>query len=229
MSDFQKKVLDSIEKQKLSPKPAYVFLAKRSVFWGLAILSVLFGAINFATILFVVSDYFTTGWRVLDNIHYYEALIAIPVVWLAFAALFVASATFGLRNTRRGYRVKSSHWAAGVMVASVGLGAILHASSAGLSLHTFLVEHFPTYRAATYVPFDEWSRPDEGRLGGTVVADLGDGKIQITDFGGKIWTVDTAGADVKLDDTIAQEGDIAMTGEQTGPDTFRALTIKEFD
>lgn len=229
MTDLERKILATIQSRGLAPKPAYQFLAKRSVFWALALVSVVLGGLNFAVLLFVIDDYFSTGWRILDNIHYNEALLALPLVWLVLAGLLVTSAIFGLRHTRRGFRFKTSHMIVIVVGVSLLLGVMLHASSAGKALHTHLSNRFETYRASTYVPFEEWSRPDLGKLGGTVVEDLGNGSIRIVDFKDKSWLVDTSKAENRLDNPIAEEGDVALEGEQTGPETFRARTISEFD
>ena len=187
MTELEKRILDAIAAQKLAPTPAYVFLAKRSVFWALAAVSILLGALSFAIALFVVSDYFATGWRVLDNIHFNEALASIPVLWLILLGLFTASAAYGLRRTRRGYRLRASRIAGLSLAASLAIGGLLHAADAARSLHEYLSENFPAYRALTYVPFDEWSRPDEGYLGGLVMAEAGQGAIRLLDFQDKIW------------------------------------------
>ncbi len=229
MTDLERKILASIQSRGLAPKPAYQFLAKRSVFWALALVSVFLGGLNFAVFLFVIDDYFSTGWRILDNIHYNEALLALPLVWLVLAGLLVTSAIFGLRHTRRGFRFKTSHMIVIVVGVSLLMGVMLHASSAGKALHTYLSNRFEAYRASTYVPFEEWSRPDLGKLGGTVVEDLGNGSIRIVDFKDKSWLVDTSKAENRLDNPIAEEGDVALEGEQTGPTTFRARMISEFD
>lgn len=229
MTELERKILATIQSRGLAPKPAYQFLAKRSVFWALALVAVVLGGINFAVGLFVIDDYFATGWRILDNIHYNEALLALPLMWLALAGLLVASAIFGLRHTRRGYRFRPSHLAVGVIGASLLLGTLLHASNAGQSLHNYLLERFESYRVSTYVPFDEWSKPELGKLGGTVVEDMGNGTIRLMDFKQKVWLVDVSTAKSRVDSPIAEEGDVALEGEQTGPDTFRARIILEFD
>ncbi len=229
MTDLERKILETIQSQRLVPKPAYQFLAKRSVFWALALVSVVFGGLNIAVLLFVISDYFATGWRILDNIHYSEALLLLPVLWLLLAVLLAASATFGLRHTRRGFRYKSGHLATAVLGASLLTGILLHANAAGQSVHNYLLDHFESYRASTYVPFDEWSRPEQGKLGGTVVEDLGNGSIRLLDFRQKSWLVDISAAESKIDSPIAEVGDVALEGSQTGPDTFRARMISEFD
>lgn len=229
MSELEQKILNEISARKLAPKPAYLFLARRSVFWALAIISILLGALSFAILLFAVNDFFATGWRVLDNIQFNEVLIGIPALWLALLATFTASAAYGLRHTRRGYRFKPAHVAALSLITSLGIGAGLFASNAAYQLHEYLEKHFPAYHEFTYVPFAEWSRPDQGFLGGSVMEDLGGGRIRLLDFHDKTWTVDVARASVNLDDPLIEEGDIAIEGDRTGADTFRARTIAEFD
>lgn len=229
MNELERKILDAIAERKLAPRPAYVFLAKRSVFWALAGVSIALGALSVAISMFTVADFMSTGGRVLDNIHFNEALLAIPLLWLALTSAFVASAVYGLRQTRRGYRFKASHVAAGVVTLSLVFGGLLYASNIGHTVHEYLEEHFPAYRQFVYVPFAEWSRPDAGFLGGTVLEDDGEGTIRLRDFHDKTWTVDVSGAAIDLDNTLIGEGDIAIKGERTGDDTFRAQKIGEFD
>lgn len=229
MSELEQKILAEISARRLVPKPAYVFLARRSVFWALAIISILLGALSFAILLFAVNDFFVTGWRVLDNIQYNEVLIGIPALWLALLAAFTASAAYGLRHTRRGYRFKPAHVAALSLTVSLAIGAALFASNTPYALHEYLTRHFSAYREFTYVPFAEWSRPDQGYLGGTVMQDPGGGRIQLLDFHDKTWTIDISSATFTLDGSLIEEGDIAIEGERTGADTFRARTIAEFD
>ena len=229
MTKLETKILDTIAKQKIAPRPAYVFLAKRSVFWALAFFSIFLGALSFAILLFAISDFFATGWRVLDNIQFDEVLVAIPALWLVLLAAFSASAAYAFRNTRRGHRIKSIHIAGLSLLASLCLGVLLYLSNAAYDLHEYLEKHFPAYHEFTYVPFAEWSRPDQGFLGGTVIEDAVGGKIKVLDFHNKIWSIDVSSAQINLDNTLIDEGDIAIEGTRTGPDTFRARTISEFD
>jgi hypothetical protein len=228
MTDFEKRVLDKIQTENLKPRPAYVFLARRSVFWMLAFVSILFGAISFAMLLFIVTDYFSTGWRIIDNIHYNEALAFIPVIWLMAMGLFALSATYGLRHTRRGHRLTASRLAALVVMIGLVLGGVLHMADAGRSLHQYLAAHFPAYKIFTYVPYVEWSKPDEGYLGGTVLKVEGQ-TIELMDFHNKTWIIDASTATNTVDEPLTGEGDIAIEGVRTGENTFRARMISEFD
>ena len=227
--ELDKRILDTLEKRNLAPRPYYMFMAKRSVFWTLAAVSIMFGAISSAVLLFVVSDYYATDWRMLDNLPLDGLILSIPVLWLLSMPLLLASAYFGLRHTRRGYRF---HWGKVVVIclaASIGLGEVLHLFNAGQRINDFLVEHVDWYKQQADVPFDIWSRPEQGYLGGRADLFFSESKLRLVDFNLNIWTVDIAGARIDLDQSILAEGDVAIRGEVVGPMQFRADTIGSFD
>jgi hypothetical protein len=112
---------------------------------------------------------------------------------------------------------------------SLLIGSLLHFAEVGRHVHEYLSARFVSYRSETYVPFAEWSRPDQSYLGGTVLNAPVDGKIQLMDFHDKKWTVDVSTAQLKIDQPLLEEGDIAIRGTRTGPNSFRAEIIDEFD
>lgn len=229
MTELEKKVLEAIESRNLVPRPYYVFFAKRSVFWTLAVLSIVLGALGVAVLLFAVSDYYATGWRTFDNLPLDDLIASIPAIWLVSIFFFTASAYYGLRKTRRGYRFRPAQIVALCLAASIGLGILFHFFEAGRLVNDFLASNFAYYREQTNVPFDEWNRPDEGFLGGTVESVDGKTSLRLKDFHGKEWFVDISGAIVKFDSPVEDEGDIAIRGIKTGPSAFRAETIDSFD
>ena len=229
MTELDKKVLEAIEKRNLTPRPYYVFLAKRSVLWTLAMLSIVLGALAVAVLLFAISDYYATGGRLFDNLPFGELIPTIPAIWLGSMALFTASAYYALRNTRRGYRYRPVRIVALCLVTSVALGTLFHLFQVGGLINGFLASRFAYYREETYVPFAEWSRPDEGYLGGTVESVDGKKSLRLKDFHDKEWLVDISNAVIKFDIPLEEEGDIAIRGVRTGADAFRAETIDSFD
>jgi hypothetical protein len=229
MTELEKKILEAIDRGNLAPRPAYVFFAKRSVFWILGVLSIALGAISFAILLFAVTGYFFDGGKSLDNVPLEEVLISIPVLWIVTMPIFVMSAYFSLRHTRRAYRVRPALIIVLPLAASLGLGALLHVLGAGHRAHEFLEVHVPYYERLADIPYDKWSRPGEGYLGGHADALLDKNTLRLTDFLGKVWTVDMTSATVTLDNAIEDEGDVAIRGVKTGPASFRAESIEEFD
>ena len=229
MTELETKVLQEIERRGLAPRPAAYFLARRSVFWLLAAISISFGAVSFAILFQAATGIFSDGWEVLDNVPFEEMLQGIPFLWLPALALFTASAWFGLRHTRRGYRWTPVQALALALVISAVLGGLLHGFDAGSRIHSFLTSHSTTYRQLTHIPFDEWSRPAEGRLGGRAERMTGPETLEITDFQGQTWIVDLADADIRLDKPPVEEGDVAITGTMTAPGRFKAEVVISFD
>jgi len=230
MSDLGKKVLDAIASRGLEPKPYARFLARRSMFWALAVLSVLLGGISVAVALFVIEDFMSTGGRGFDEMPFDDIAQSLPVVWLVIFLLFMASAWFGFAHTRRGYRHRPAAIVVLAMLISIALGLVFHFLEAGKAVHELLSAQFPAYREFTYVPYDEWRRPDEGYLGGEALAvDEETKTLRLKDFDGREWTVDISTAVITVEDPLVEEGDVAITGERTGPLSFKATRIDEFD
>lgn len=229
MTELEMKVLEAIKSQNLVPRPYYVFFAKRSIFWILALLSIILGALSVAVLLFAVSDYYATGWRTFDNLPLDDVIVSIPAIWLVSLPFFIASAYYCLRNTRRGYRFRTAQIVSLCLAASIGLGVLFHIFEAGRHINDFLASRFAYYREQTDVPFEEWSRPDEGFLGGIVVSVDNKKSLRLKDFQDKEWLVDISGAIVKFDTPVEDEGDIAIRGVRTGSSAFRAETIDAFD
>ena len=229
MTELEKKVLEAIEQQRLVPRPYFVFFAKRSVFWSLTVLSIVLGAFSVAVLLFAISDYYATGWRTFDNLPLDDLIVSIPAIWLVSMPLFMASAYYGVRHTRRGHRFRPAAIIALCVTASIGLGVLFHFFEAGRLVNDLLAANIAFYREQTDVPFDKWSQPDNGLLGGTVENVDGKKSLRLKDFHDKEWLVDISSAVITLDNAIEDKGDIAIRGVRTGPSEFRAETIEEFD
>jgi hypothetical protein len=88
--------------------------------------------------------------------------------------------------------------------------------------------NFEAYRDFTYIPYAEWSRPDQGFLGGAVL-DVDDGSLRLRAFDGREWEVDISAATVGFSESLVEEGDVAIRGVRTGASTFKADFIDEFD
>ena len=229
MTELEKKVLEAIEQRRLVPRSYFVFFAKRSVFWSLAAVSIVLGALSVAVLLFAISDYYATGWRTFDNLPLDDLIVSIPAFWLVSMPLFMASAYYGVRHTRRGYRFRPAAIVALCVTASIGLGVLFHFFEAGRLVNDLLAANIASYREQTDVPFDTWSRPEDGFLGGTVESVDGAASLRLKDFRDREWRVDISGAVITLDNAIKDEGDIAIRGVRTGPSEFRAETIEAFD
>ncbi|MDH3702958.1 MAG: hypothetical protein OEU46_16760 [Alphaproteobacteria bacterium] len=229
MTDLEKKVLEQIEKRGLVPRPYAYFLARRSVFWTLAVVSVVLGAISVAVIIYGALDYLVADRISADEIPFDDVFENLPFVWLAILVLFMVSALFGVHKTKRAYRYRVSGVVAGVVLISAILGASLQYFDVGRHVHQYLNAHVAAYERLVRSKEDRWSAPETGRLGGRVLAVGTARTLTLRDFRGKEWTVDFAAAKVTLSEPLLDEGIVAIRGVKTGPSAFRATAIEEWD
>ena len=229
MSELEKRVMERIDAEKLAPRPFYFFMAKRAVFWALAGLSFAIGAMCFALAIFVTSDFYYTGGKAFDEMPFDELTSGLPFVWLLSSLLLAVSATFSIGQTSRGYRVKRSYVLTAVSTASIAMGVLLYGFDVGGKVHQSLSSHFPSYRAATHIPYAEWSRPQAGFLGGKVQSVTGGKALTLLAFDNMIWTVDISTATIDVGQPLIDEGDIAVEGVRTGLRQFRAVRVIPFD
>ena len=228
MRKLDEDVLARIEELGLKPRPYIVFLAHNLVFWGLTGLSVLLGAISFAVVIFAVLDFVQTGGRGLDEMPFDDVAITLPAIWGVCTIGCAISAWFSLSRTRRGYRYRPAMVVAFAVAASLALGSVLYNLDVGRGVHGFLAAQVPAYERYTAIPYAEWSRPDLGYLGGGAVSIDGQ-LLRLKAFDGSEWLVDMAGADISTDGTPVEEGDVAIRGTRTGPESFKATSIAPFD
>ena len=229
MNEFEKKVLDTIASRGLTPRPYAYFLAKRSVFWSLAVVSILLGAISVAVMIFAMQDYLATGGRGFDNLPLTDVLEYLPYVWVATFSSFLASAYYALRQTPRGYIYETWKILTAALVLSLTLGVALHAAGAGSRIHGFLVESLPVYESLTRPRAKTAPEPGKGILTGTVLSFDGGPAMVLKDFTGRNWTIDVSGAKLILDNPMAPRDIVEIHGKQTGADTFRAETIDDWE
>jgi hypothetical protein len=228
MNDLEDKVLREITRRNLTPKPLLYFIGKRSVFWTLAAISVILGAIAAATTIFLVADFVSTGGKALDELPFDNLAPYAPIVWTVLFATFGWCAQASFSATRNGYRYRPSAVVATAMTVSAGLGLLLYVADVGGITHRYLSSHMRSYADYTTIPYDHWSRPAQGYLGGEVVS-VNPSQIVIRDFKGVEWTIDITSAQNLLTAEPLEEGDIAIRGVVTGEHTFKADSVASFD
>jgi glucan phosphoethanolaminetransferase (alkaline phosphatase superfamily) len=147
MDNFSQQVVAEIEARGVAPKPRWHFLLRRSVFWTLAVLSILSGAIalSVADYIFFDNEGFSAASLLESPL---EGIIqTVPFVWLIAFALFIASAYLSLRRTRTGYRHRTALAVGGAIVVTVLLSLVLNMVDFGQAVHYFLLNHTSFYNA----------------------------------------------------------------------------------
>ncbi len=147
MNDFSDSVEKEIEARGMTPRPRWHFLLKRSVFWSLAVSSVLIGAVAFSVADYVFFDNEGLSSSALLDTPLEVIVQGVPFVWLFIFVLFCFVTYVGLRNTRSGYKYRTIGVVFGVLAATIGLGLILNLFDFGQAVHYYLLNNTSFYDA----------------------------------------------------------------------------------
>lgn len=150
MNDFSQHIEEAIEARGMTPRPRWHFLFKRSVFWSLALISILLGAIAFSVADYIFFDNEGVSPAVLLESPLEGIVQSVPVLWILIFGLFVGVTFFGFRNTRTGYQYRTFAVAVGVVVLTIVLGLILSLFDFGQGVHYYLLHNTSFYDALIF-------------------------------------------------------------------------------
>jgi hypothetical protein len=226
-------IIKEIVKRKVVPIPRWHFILRRAVFWALALISVITGAISMATAIYVFFDNdYVTDQVNIEKLFAQRPLIevviqSVPYVWLMAMSLFILTAYYGIRHTRKGYRYPMFRIIAGSLLLSFLLCGVLNVFDIGKYIHRYLIENVRGYDRLVYSNEILWSQTEKGLLGGRVVGQsVHDSTIVVRDYKRRLWNVDISRAQIHLNKPIAVGKYLKITGVKTGTDSFRAATIR---
>lgn len=221
---MDKKLSDSIiqvlDEGNINPRPHWHFLLKRSVFWFVASISVLLGAVAVAVITFVFFDYDEETQQYLDQTSVKHILFTIPYLWLITLASLIFLTHMGIKYTKGGYRYGVLRVAGTALAVSMVLGIAMNEFSVGEKVDEYLNEAVPYYDSLVYSTKDQWSQPQNGFLGGTVVNIADQNNIILEDFRHQEWKLDVSG--IQDDLPFLESGDvIKIVGKDVGNNVFK--------
>jgi hypothetical protein len=150
MDDISQRVEKEIETRGLVPTPRWHFLVRRSVFWTLAVASVLVGGVAFSVGNYIFFDNEGISTAALLESPLEGVIQTIPFVWLFAFGLFVASAYLSLKHTRTGYRYGIARAVLAVIAISICLGILLDTLDFGQAVHYFLLNNTSFYDAVVH-------------------------------------------------------------------------------
>ncbi|CAN5686138.1 hypothetical protein BH11PAT2_BH11PAT2_04040 [soil metagenome] len=150
MNDFSSDIEKEIEARGMTPRPRWHFLLKRSVFWSLAVASILIGAAAFSVADYVFFDNEGISTATLLESPLEWIINSIPFIWVFVYGLFGVVTYIGLRHTRSGYKYRTAGIILGVLVVTIGLGLILNKFDFGQGIHYYLLNHTSFYDALIY-------------------------------------------------------------------------------
>lgn len=227
------RILEEIEKRNVVPLPRWYFIARSALFWGLAVISVITGAISMATAVYVFLDNdYVTDHANIDTLFEQRPLLeiivqSIPYVWLLALTLFIIVAYYGFRHTRRGYRYPMLRVISGSLLMSMLLCGVMNAFDVGRLIHRYLIENIQSYNRLVNTNEILWVQTAKGLLGGKIVEyPVRDSLVIIRDYKKRLWRVDISRAEVRTGTKLVVGKYLKITGLKTGKGEFRAHSVR---
>jgi len=226
MDKLTDSIINKIKKEKISPAPKWIFLAKDYSIWTLFIMAIIIGGLAFAVILFLLTNNDWDIYKHLDKSFGEYLLLSLPYFWIIFLGLFSIVALYNYKYTKKGYR-RSPHLIVGVnILASVIIGTVFFYAGLGLKIENIFADNFPYYRNFTQHKLNVWNNPERGLLSGVITkADNKDSFI-LKDFKGRMWEIQAGGAFWGRR-VIFQKGErIKIIGKKKSNSIFSARQIR---
>lgn len=226
--DFGDKIAQRITSSALKPRPKSWFLATRAALWALCGISVLIGAVAFATLIYYFVDRNRTGGKGFDEMPFDDFFEIVPYFWLACVLLAGISATLGFRATPRGFLWRPTSVLALTLALDVLIGGLVYATGLGPWLNRELADFSPSY--AKLIAVEDWrnTSPLQGRLVGQSLGLNDSGQLILRDFTGAQWLVTVTDAQQSLGNPLGSADDLDIIGTIAGPNEFRATSITDW-
>lgn len=229
MTKFSEGIVGKIEQDHIVPVPRWHFLLKGYVFWGLLVISILFGSLSFSVIAHLVNIGDFDVFNYMQGNLITSAVMMLPYFWFFSLVIFALVAFYNWKHTRLGYKFKRRWIFVSSIVISVSLGSIFYAFGMGSSVDRIMVKSMPFYDQSKHKAREEiWLRPESGLIMGRVLTiDSINNQIVIQDVAGIDWNIDEK-AVVKTAGEPIQKGKIVkVIGKKNGENSFAAREIRK--
>ncbi len=218
------KLLEKIQKQKISQKSRLQFSLKNIFFWTLFAFSTIIGGLSFSVILFAFSqtDFDLLSQITDSRIELFLGLL--PFFWIISCLAFLLISFFGIRHTKTGYRYSPFLVFGSSIVLSIILGTSLFFSGGAEKMEQIFAENIPVYRSLEERKISRWSNPENGFLSGKIL-EKKETAIIIEDWNSKKWEINFRNAIIKGRIFLEKDEKIKITGEIFEDNIFIANQI----
>ncbi len=228
MKNLKNDILGKIKKEKIEPLPRILFFLKNFGFWTLFVSSILVGAIVLSLVFFAL---FSIDRELFERpfLPFLGMIITTTLLfWLVLFLLLFLAALFGIRHTRRGYKISTKFLLFGNFAAS-----FLLASGFFLLGGSEKMEDFFATRIPIFSHFERqkqmWRHPENGFLGGEIQEIQAESIFLWEDFSKKSWEITTENLPSDFWENpppFLQKGErIKVIGENISPNSFEAEMI----
>jgi len=156
--ELSDKIIERIDTEKIASLPRSRFLLLRGLFWLFAILSVVIGGLAVGTILFLLTDLYSSGLLTIPH-DAVELLLMVPYLWLVIFILFIIIARTSIKYTKKGYRYGLIFIVLTTVILSIILGSIFYMAGVGKMTHEFL-NRIPLYDSVVHDTKEAWELHD---------------------------------------------------------------------
>lgn len=187
MNNFDK-IINTIEKEHITPKPKWVFQSKNLTFWVLFITALLIGSIAFSIVLFSIQQ---TDFLLLKHLKHssIEAiLVLLPYFWLIALLAFTFLGFFSFKNFKNAYKYSWFSILGVNILMSVNVGTLLFLSGGAQFLETVFANQVEMYQSVEEQKLKHWMHPEAGYLAGEIVESKTDTLI-VKDFSNNNWLI----------------------------------------
>ena len=228
MSKISENIVDQIKKEKVTPRPRWVFVVSNIVLITMLIVTVAMGGVAMSLIylkLFSLEWNFVTlaGDRGLP--HIFEVM---PLLWILLLLVLLGAAVWAFERTEGGYRYQPTLVVVAAIFMSMLLGALIYTSRGAEVFENALRNNLPPYEAMEMAKEKKFLNPEQGILVGEFLEKLSEQQISVEDISEKEWTVDLPNQlarDRRLQ-TLKEGQPILVIGKKTADQTFEAREIK---
>jgi hypothetical protein len=224
MDGISSRVWQSIADKHLKPLPRWRFLVKEILLWGLFFIFLLVASISFS---FIMLEFLNADWdlypQLTGSLVDYIGMI-FPYFWLICLSVVVVLAYYNFTLTRRGYRFGLLWIFVGTILLSGVLGAVMYFTSLGQWLDSISTEYMPEHRMVLSRQNILWNQPENGLLGGKIMALALPLFIEINSFDNKTWLIVISN---RIPPMPLRKGQmIKMVGRQINANMFEAKEIR---
>ena len=145
-SPLDQKIIQRIKEGQISPKPRSFFVLKNISFWASTIVSIVVGAVAFATILYDISGKSYIVESIFsNNALSLQALTLIPYFWIVILSTFLYLSVRNYKKTDNFYKYNIYFIFLIIITFSISIGAFLFSAGVGQATDELSKKYIPFY------------------------------------------------------------------------------------
>ncbi len=199
MNKLSQKILEKIEKEKVTPKSKWYFLFMHALL-GMAVGGLII--ISGIGVAIVIRHFTLTDWQLIKHSkggNLKSILTVLPYLWLMFIVLVILIADKLFTQTKKGHRIRPWKIAAGSILISGVLGGVLFFTRIDKPIVDLLRDHVSPYGSWEMRRNGAFVSPEDGILAGQIITINSEEEWMLIDFKQKEWLIDLTEAEFQTE------------------------------